>query len=299
MGFVYSTDQGDSWTPVNGDTGYITRIMESNGEIFVRDDTLGSPRFFYLSTKDKSLIIIGEIPVLEKVDPYKDHLKINRDARNVLHGNGLFSESQLGGIAVVDGTFYVEYAYQLYRWKPGNTQWLNTGLLDRGVSKDRSFCYANNIFIDAIGFRFAVSENTVYVGEKEGQLMQSLDEGLTWNDVTGNLPFPVDHYKAIAFAGDFVYVSTDKGVVMSTNGTDWYTLTDAEGKPLIITMFGVEGTTVYGESKGCIYQVSDGMTTWTRVTPNIPYTITCIDVDGNTLYVGTRTKGVLRFPLDN
>ena len=300
-GFVYSIDGGESWIPVNGDTGYITRIVESNGEIFVRDDTLGTPRFFRLSTKDNSLANISEIPVLEKIDPYKDPLQINRDVRNVGHGNGLFSESQLGGIAVDNGTYYVEYAYQLFRWQSGNMQWLNTGLLDRGVSvsEDRSFCYANNLFIDAVGFRFAVSDNTIYVGKKEGQLMQSLDGGLTWTDVTGNLPDPIDHYKAIAFAGDFVYVATDKGVVMSTNGTDWFTLTDAEGKPLIITMFGIEGTTVYGESKGCIYQVNDGMAMWTRVTPNIPYTITCMDVDGNTLYVGTRTKGVLRFPLDN
>ena len=57
---------------------------------------------------------------------------------------------------------------------------------------------------------------------------------MTWTDVTGNLPFPVDHYKAIVFAGNFVYVATDKGVVMSANGTDWYILTGAKGKPLII-----------------------------------------------------------------
>ena len=115
-------------------------------------------------------------------------------------------------------TYYVEYNYQLYRWKPGNTQWFNTGLLDKGVSVDYSCRYANNFFIDAIGFRFAVSGDTVYVGEKEGQLMRSLDGGITWTDVTGNLPYPIDHFKAIAFAGDYVYVATDKGVVMSTNG---------------------------------------------------------------------------------
>ncbi len=306
-GFVYSTDGGESWKPVNGDTGFITRIIESNGEIFVRDDKLGAPRFFHLTTKDNSLINISEIPVLDKVDPYKENPQLNRPTgfmgRNVSHGDGSFSESQLGSIAVVNGTYYVEYDYQLYRWKPGNTQWLNTGLLDKGVSEDRSLCYANNKFIDATGYRFAVSGNTIYVGEKEGQLMQSLDEGLTWTDVTGNLPFPVDHYKAIVFSGDSVYVSTDKGVVMSTNGTDWHTLTCAKGKPLIITMFSVEGTTVYGEYRRKIYQVKSGMTTWEKTTPKIPpsiaHIITCFDVDGNTLYVGTRRKGVLRFSLDD
>lgn len=304
-GFVHSTDKGESWTPVNGDTGSITRIMESNGDIFVRDDQLGAPRFFRLSTKDNSLINISEVPVLDKVDPHKENLQLNRPTgfmrRGVPYGDGQFYESQLGGIAVVNGTYYVEYNYQLYRWKPGNTQWFNTGLLDKGVRVDYSFCYANNIFIDAVGFRFAVSGNTVYVGEKEGQLMRSLDEGLTWSDVTGNLPFPIDHYKAIAFAGDSVYVATDKGVVMSTNGTDWIKLTDAKGKPLIITMFVVDGTTVYGEAKRRIYRVKSGTTTWEQATPkihhSIAHTITCFDVDGNTLYVGTRKQGVLRFSL--
>ena len=304
-GFVYSTDRGESWTPVNGDTGFITRIIESNGDIFVRDDKLGAPRFFRLSTKDNSLINISEVPILEKVDPHKEYPQLNRPTgfmrRRLEHGDGQFSESQLGGIAVVNGTYYVEYDYQLFRWKPGNTQWFNTGLLDKGVRVDYSFCYANNFFVDAVGFRFAVSGNTVYVGEKEGQLLRSLDEGLTWTDVTGNLPFPVDHYKAIAFAGDSVYVATDKGVVMSTNGTDWIKLTDAKGKPLIITMFVVEGTTVYGEARRRIYQVKSGTTTWEQTTPkihhSIAHTITCFDVDGNTLYVGTRKQGVLRFSL--
>ena len=302
-GLVHSIDGGETWTPVDGDTGFITRIIESNGDIFVRDDKLGAPRFFRLSTQDNSLINISEVPVLDKVDPWKENLQLNRSIRNVSHGDGSFSDSQLGGIAIDNGTYYVEYDYQLYRWRPGNTQWLNTGLLDKGISEDRSYCYTNNIFIDAIGFRFAVSGNTVYVGEKEGQLLRSLDEGLTWSDVTGNLPFPVDHYKAITFAGNSVYVATDKGVVMSANGTDWHTLTGAKGKPLIITMFAVEGTTVYGEAKRKIYQAKSGMTTWEQATPKIPksiaYTITCIDVDGRTLYVGTRKRGVLRFSLDD
>ena len=297
-GFVYSIDGGQSWNPVNGDTGYITRIIESNGEIFVRDDKLGAPRFFHLSTKDKSLIKVSQMPILDKVDPYNENRQLNRSIRNVRYGDGTFFESQLGGIAIDNGTFYVEYDYQLFRWTPGTSEWLDTGLLDKGVSVDYSFCRAKT-FVDAVGFRLAVSGNTVYVGKKEGHLMRSLDEGTSWSDVTANLPFYIDHFKAIVFAGNFVYVATDKGVVMSGNGTDWHTLTDADGKPLIINRFAVEGTTVYGEAKQKIYQVNSDLNMWQQVTPKIPHTVTCIDVNENTLYVGTLGRGVLRFPLDN
>lgn len=302
-GFVYSIDDGQSWIPVNGDTGYITRIMESNGDIYVRDDKTGVPRFYRLSTKDHRLVEMSEMPILDKIDPWKENHYLRRPSgdmgRYVSHGDGSFSESQLGGFAIVNGIFYTEYCYQLYRWKPDTSEWFNTGLLDKGTSEDRSYCYANNIFIDAIGFRFAVSGNTVYVGKKEGQLMQSLDEGMTWTDVTGNLQFHIDNYRAITIADNFVYVATDRGVVMSNNGVDWHTLTNTDGRPLIITMFAVDGTTVYGESKQRIYKVNNDMLLWEKVTPKIEYTVTCIDVDENTLYVGTSNKGVLRYRLDN
>ena len=36
---------------LKGIQGLITRILESDGEIFVRDDKLGAPRFFRLSTQ--------------------------------------------------------------------------------------------------------------------------------------------------------------------------------------------------------------------------------------------------------
>ena len=344
-GFVHSIDGGETWMPINGDTGFITRIMESNGNIYVRDDQLGAPRFFHLSTQDNSLISIPALPVLDQVDPWEEipqltweeipqlnrpffHLstqdnslisipalpvldqvdpweeipQLNRpsgyNGRSIPHGDGYFSESQLGGIAVVNGTYYIEYNYQLFRWKPGNTEWFNTGLIDKGISDDRSGCYANNKFIDAVGFRFAVSEYTIYVGEKEGQLMRSLDEGLTWNDVTENLPYFVDHFKAIVLADTFVYVATDKGVIRSSDGIDWQIITDEEGKPLIITMFAVDGTTVYGEAKNMIYKVNSDNLIWQPVTPKILYVITCLDVDNNTLYVGTRGRGVLRYALD-
>ena len=150
-------------------------------------------------------------------------------------------------------------------------------------------------------FRFAVSGKTIYVGKRDGHLLQSFDEGNTWNDitaVTANLPFSVERFNAITFAGQTVYVATDKGVIRSNNGTDWHIPTDIEGTPLVVDRFAVDGTTVYGTAKRKVYQLKEDSNTWQQVTPEIPYPVNCLDIDGNTLYVGTNGRGVLRFSLD-
>ena len=129
--------------------------------------------------------------------------------------------------------------------------------------------------------------------------MLSHDEGDIWNDVTTNLPFPVERFNAITFAGQNVYVATDKGVVRSNNGIKWHTLIDSEGTPLAMSRLAVDDTTVYGEFNHKIYQLHRDTGKWQQVTPEIPHFIFSFDVDGGTLYVGTAGRGVLRFSLDD
>ena len=213
-----------------------------------------------------------------------------------------------GSFAVSGETYYVEYKQKLFRWKPGTDAWYNTGLVDSGESVLSSlisnpfdysagFSALTNV-MDATGFKIAVSENTVYVGKRDGHLSQSFDEGDTWNDVTQEIPFSFAEFNAIAFAGPSVYVATDKGVAYSSNGADWHTATDAEGELLLIEKLAVEGTTVYGTTGQYVYQLKEGSNTWEQVTPEIPDSVLSFAVDGNTLYVGTSSSGVLRFTLD-
>ena len=97
---------------------------------------------------------------------------------------------------------------KLFRWKPGTTQWFDTGI----VNADE-FALALDEANDLADFRLklAVLGKTVYVGKSDGHLFQSFDEGDTWNDVTTSLPFSVTSFNAIAFAGSTVYVATVKG----------------------------------------------------------------------------------------
>ena len=273
-GLVNSTDEGESWTPVLGDTGHLTLIVEFNGKLYARDQAKGTPRFLRLSSEDNSLTSISGIPGLK-------FMKTNESIEIVIDENRIRLKLSLGSFAVTDTAYYAEYQHKLFRWNIATLNWYDTGVTDMD--------------------KFAVSGETVYVGKQNGHLLQSFDEGNTWNDitaVTANLPFSIERFNAITFAGQTVYVATDKGVIRSSNGTDWHIPTDLEGTPLIVGRFAVDDTTVYGESEQKVYQLNGNTATWEQVTPEIPHKVTCIDVDENTLYVGTSGRGVLRFTLD-
>ena len=213
-----------------------------------------------------------------------------------------------GSFAVSGETYYVEYQQKLFRWKPGETEWHNTGLVDSGENifstlMSNPFDYSAGFsavtnLMDATGFKIAVSGNTIYVGKRDGHLAQSFDKGETWNDVTQEIPFSFTAFNALTFTGSTVYVATDKGVAYSSDGVNWHAGTDAEGSPLVIEKLAVEGTKVYGTTGQHVYQLKENSGTWKRVTPEIPDSVLSFAVDGNTLYVGTSSSGVLRFTID-
>ena len=247
----------------------------------------------------------GKAPNLEDIDLEQLNATITKpfaeavaDAMVPMYGN----------FAVSGETYYVEYKQKLFRWKPGETEWYNTGLVDSADSVfatmlSKPFDYSGGASVianmmDSMGFKIAVSGDTVYVARRDGHLSQSFDEGETWNDVTQNLPFSFAAFNAITFAGPTVYVATDKGVVYSSDGATWHAATDVEGEPVIPEKLTVEGTTVYGIVGQHVYQLKENSDTWKRVTPEIPDSVLSFAVDSNVLYVGTSSSGVLRFTLD-
>ena len=242
--------------------------------------------------------------VIEKLEGNPDFVKLRNEAFNKDFQEQVSTgmPSFFGSFAVSGETYYVEYGQKLFKWKPGMTEWHDTGLIDETefvfpVDYSAEASTSMNV-LDSIGFKIAVSGKTVYVGKRDGHLSQSFDEGETWNDVTAELPFAVTEFKAIAFAGSTVYVATDNGVVYSRDGTDWHSATGAEGETLVMERFAVEGTTVYGTTGQYVYQLTEGSNMWEQVTPEIPDAVLSFAVDGNVLYVGTASSGVLRFTLD-
>ena len=285
MGFLISTDGGDLWRYILEGRGsdIFTRMVKVNNVLYLRADGTYSdkepgkmkPFFACLSSQNNEF---GPIPGIPD--------------SNLLIGAfpGSFN------FAISGDTYYMTHNNRLFRWKPGSSEWYDTGLTDTNKTTPEEL---NFDVLNPVGLKLAVSGKTVYVGKRDGKLMHSMDDGDTWKDVTTNLPFSVDHFKAIAFAGHSVYISTDKGVVRSRDGKEWQTITTPEGTSLDIIRFTVDGTTLYGQAEQKVYQLKEGSDTWKQITPEISYLISCLDVDGQTLYVGTLGSGVLRFTLDD
>ena len=327
---VVSFDDGESWTPVLHCPDILTGMMEFNDILYVKGVNGALPQLFRVSAEDNGLVSVPGIPILEGIDLEKLILETFKDAlfpesvqdelqenieespelkpedfdmdmlstvanETIEEGIIKIIQAYFGSFAVSGSTYYMEYDQQLFRWKPGMTEWFNTGLADAGESVHSIADIEDQGSLD---FKIAVSGENVYVGKRDGHLLQSFDEGDTWNDVTTDLPFSVTQFKAIAFAGPTLYVATDKGVTYSSDGTRWHTATDAEGTPLVIEKMTVDGTTVYGATQQQIYQLKENSSRWKQVTPEVPSEISSLAVDGNTLYVGTTDRGVLRFTLD-
>ncbi|MDE0469935.1 MAG: sigma-70 family RNA polymerase sigma factor [Candidatus Poribacteria bacterium] len=191
-----------------------------------------------------------------------------------------------GSFTVSYETFYMEYNYKLFRWKPGDSEWHDTGVEETGeLSRD-------NIWR---GFKIAASDETVYVGKRDGHLLQSLDGGDNWNDITSSLPLSVEHFNQIVFADSTVHVATDKGVFNSKDGVTWCLLTNEAEASVILKSLATIGDSVYGANDEGIYRLQSDTDTWEQVAPEISGVVTSLVVDENMFYVGTERQGVLGF----
>ena len=58
------------------------------------------------------------------------------------------------------------------------------------------------------------------------------------------------------------------------------------------------GTNVYGASETNVYRLESDGVTWKQLTPEVPDRVTSLVVDRNVLYVGTQSKGMLHFTVN-
>lgn len=199
-------------------------------------------------------------------------------------------ESYPSAFAVSGETFYAEYMRQLLRWKRGESEWFNTGLIDTDEP-------LNNKGDGLRALKLAVSDETVYAGKRDGHLFQSLDSGNTWKDLTPNLPLRFERFNDISFAGSTVYVATDAGVLTSETGERWHIITDTEGTRTIINQIVVDNRVVYGASDEGIHQLNH-RGEWEKITPEVPDSVTDLAVNNDRLYITTEHRGMFHISFE-
>ena len=200
-----------------------------------------------------------------------------------------FYKEQKNPLPLGLGVCQVEYLRRLFKWKPGDPEWTDTGLID--LNKKPAWGQGG------YGFKLAVSGETVYVGKRDGNLFQSFDGGNSWRDITLILPLRFTHFKEIVFAGSTVYVATDTGVLASQNGEHWRVLTDGMGRRPVIERFAVDGTTVYGAGDADIYRLGN-RGKWEQVSPSVPGKVISLAINNNRLYVAAARRGLFHISLD-
>ena len=319
-GLVQSVDEGEVWETIGID--FDKHTLEGTEEelsplhfsfasqLAIAGDVLygiapgtDNLHLFQLSADANTLVPVQRAPTFEResslmdielktwIEEVKQELLSDHREKN---GNSpemaslTIKHDRIGGFAASGQTFYTEWKHRLFRWKPGDSEWIDTGLIDTSGSLNGRFDK---------GFKLAASGETVYVGKRDGKLFQSLDEGNSWKDVTPILPLRFTRFKEIIFAGSRVYVATDEGVLASQNGEHWRVLTDEMGERPVIDRFAVDHTNVYGAGNTGVYRLDD-RGRWYQISPSVPDEVGSLVVSNHKLYIATRHGRMFHIPLE-
>ena len=317
-----STNGGMSWQTLNFNPNELTstwekqlvnawslllfpRLSVSEGVLYGITSISGvkdAARIFHLSASGTDLVLVQgtptfsenlsiEMPETELPEGGEETIADN-SANDHQETDELTDTTRQGtsvprAFAASGDAFYVEYQGRLLRWRRGEPEWFDTGLVDIDAS-------ANDDGTDH--FTLAVSGETVYVGKRDGHLFRSLDSGNTWKDLTSTLPLRFEHFNEIIFVDSEVHVATDAGVLTSADGENWRTLTDKTGVRTIIARIAVVGTTIYGAGDAGIYQL-DNRGRWEQILPPVPNRVVSLAINADKLYIATKRSGMFHASL--
>ena len=283
---VRSVDGGETWESVrfntHGPTPQLDTDFYANIKLTIVDNCLyvisiqeNKPSIFRTSVASDELIPIHGVPDFEAEAPPDN----NSTSAHLLHLLRK-KDTKIEAFAVDGGVFYAKYRQRLFKWRPGNPEWTDTGLV--GIYPESAL---------------AVSGETVYVSKPNGKLFQSVDSGDNWKDITSTLPITIGHFKEMTFAGSTICIATDKGVLISENGEYWRLITNKTSMPTVINRFAVDGTTVYGVGDSGAYRL-DAHSKWEQLSSEVPSGIESLVISNDRLYVGTRDRGMFHISLE-
>jgi RNA polymerase sigma factor (sigma-70 family) len=314
---VQSTDGGESWKKVHIDGSknslesierehsranfsFDSKLAGTDGGLYGIIPEKYNLRIFRLSADGDVLVPIQAVPAFNDETLSNELVTVIAEAEEIYLSNDMERDPKLtkalsyivsyaraGGFAVSGETFYIEHQRRLFKWKSGDPEWTNTGLIDLGKQSGADL---------RKGFKLAASAETVYVGKRAGHLFQSLDSGNSWKDITSSLPLHFSHFNEIVFASSTVYVATDTGVLTSQNGESWRVLTNSMGERVVVDRFAVDGMTVYGAGDTGVYR-SDTRGRWEQISPSVPDKVISLVISNDRLYIATQQHGIFHRPL--
>ena len=281
----YTTFESLKQDKVRVYTSFDSKLVVDDNRLYFLARQENKLKIFHLSTDGNALSLVQGIPAFddEALSPGSSK-----------KGDGSITTPPVPGgvevktVAVSSDVFYVEYKRGLFKWRLGDPEWINTGLIDTSHMFDSDF---------RNGFKVAISGETVYVGKRDGKLFQSVDEGNSWKDVTPSLPLRFTRFNEILFVGSTVYVATDTGVLTSQTGEHWRVLTESTGAYTLIDRLTVDGTKVYGIGDTGIYHL-DTRRQWNQISSEAPDEISALAIVSNKLYSATEDRGILHISLE-
>ena len=284
---VQSIDGGETWQSVRFSTHEHTPKLDkdfyNNIKLTIAGNVLyaisireNKPSLFRISAAGDELIPIQGVPAFkpEAVPDNDDILKYMWYIERKIY-------THIGAFAVSGRTFYAEYKQRLFKWKLGDPEWTDTGLVN--------FDFPSVV---------AVSGKTVYAGNGNRELFQSFDGGDSWKDITSTLPIPFAHFKDITFVGSTICIATDKGVLISHTGEHWRVITDKTRTHTVIDKFAVDGTILYGVGDSGAYRL-DPRGRWGLLSSDVPRSpIASLVISNDRLYAGTYDHGMFHISLE-
>ena len=256
------------------DTNFGSKLVVSGNTLYFFSPLRNILRISRLSTDGNMLIPVQGVPTFDETLSIAPSIPLGTDAKAKT-------------LAVSHDVFYVEYKARLFKWRIGEPEWTNTGLIDTGERFDKD---------PHKGFRVAVFGETVYVGKRDGKLFQSLDGGVNWRDVTPNLPLHFTHFKEMVSLGSTVYVATDEGVLVSETGEHWRVVTDTVDTRTVINKLTVDGTEVYGTGDTGVYRLS-ARGQWEQFSTEAPERVVSLAVANGRLYSAWAEQGIFYISL--
>ena len=304
-----SINGGGSWKSVRiGAEGWLPELVAKEpsgihpsfdsklvitGNAFYLISPVGSDlRIFRLSTDGNILNPVRNVPTLDGAVSFGSPTHSQKaEQTHLSEMTVLPTESRVKTktLTAHRDVFYLEYKRVLFKWRLGDPEWTNTGLIDTGEGVDKDFY---------TGFKIAVSGDTVYVGKREGQLLRSLDGGNSWRDITSNLPLDFAIFKEIVFSGSTLYIATDKGVLVSETGEYWRVMTDRADTRVVINRFALDSTEVYGIADMGVYRL-DTHGEWEQVSSEVPDGVDALAITNGRLYGAVTERGIFNMSLED